>query len=94
MKCQNNLKQIALAVHTYHDATQAFPYASLDRQPGEAAATYSTGFNLVMPYLEQDVSPIGIGVRHFNSRHALALRRCRAIPPDAVPRSPVPREIE
>ncbi len=54
MKCQNNLKQIALATHGYHDANQMFPYASLDRQPGETAATYNTGFILIMPYLEQD----------------------------------------
>jgi prepilin-type N-terminal cleavage/methylation domain-containing protein/prepilin-type processing-associated H-X9-DG protein len=54
MKCQNNLKQIGLAAHNYHDANQQFPYAALDRQPGESAATYYTGFILIMPYLEQD----------------------------------------
>jgi len=54
MKCSNNLKQIALAVHNYHDANQQFPYAALDRQPGEATTTYNTGFILIMPYLEQD----------------------------------------
>ncbi len=54
MKCSNNLKQTALAVHNYHDAMQQFPYAALDRQPGETAATYYTGFVLIMPYLEQD----------------------------------------
>jgi prepilin-type N-terminal cleavage/methylation domain-containing protein/prepilin-type processing-associated H-X9-DG protein len=53
MSCQNNLKQIGLAVHNYHDANQQFPYASLDRLPNEAA-TYNTGFVLIMPYLEQD----------------------------------------
>ena len=54
MKCQNNLKQIALAVHNYHDSYQQFPYAALDRQPGETVATYNTGFILIMPFLEQD----------------------------------------
>ncbi len=54
MKCQNNLKQIALAVHGYHDANQKFPYAALDRQPNETASTYVTGFILILPHLEQD----------------------------------------
>jgi len=54
IKCSNNVKQIALACHGYHDATLKFPYAALDRQPGETTATYNTGFILIMPYLEQD----------------------------------------
>jgi prepilin-type N-terminal cleavage/methylation domain-containing protein len=54
MKCQNNLKQIALATHNYHDAVQKFPYAVLDRQPNETANTYATGLILILPYLEQD----------------------------------------
>jgi type II secretory pathway pseudopilin PulG len=53
-KCQNNLKQMGLATHGYHDANQKFPYAVLDRQPGETASTWSTGLILILPYLEQD----------------------------------------
>jgi prepilin-type N-terminal cleavage/methylation domain-containing protein len=53
-KCVNNMKQIGLATHSYHDATGAFPYATLDRQPGETVASYVTGFILILPYLEQD----------------------------------------
>jgi prepilin-type N-terminal cleavage/methylation domain-containing protein/prepilin-type processing-associated H-X9-DG protein len=56
MKCQNNLKQIGLACHNYHDANLKFPYASLDRQPSEVSlpSTYVTGHILIMPFLEQD----------------------------------------
>lgn len=53
-QCLNNLKQIALATHGYHDANKKFPYAVIDRQPGATTATWETGFILIMPYLEQD----------------------------------------
>lgn len=54
IKCQNNLKQIALATHGYHDASGKFPYATLDKQPNEAASTWVSGLILILPYLEQD----------------------------------------
>ncbi len=53
-KCQNNLKQIALATHGYHDANEKFPYAVMYYQPGENTASYVTGWILILPYLEQD----------------------------------------
>src|SRR5688572_25324017 len=53
-QCQNNLKQIALATHNYHDAYQKLPYAVLDRQPGELVDSYGSGLILILPYLEQD----------------------------------------
>ncbi len=53
-KCQNNLKQMALATHMYHDNVQKFPYGTLDRQPNETVNTFVTGHILILPYLEQD----------------------------------------
>ena len=53
-RCANNLKQIALATHAYHDAVGKFPYGTLDRQPHETVSTYVTGFILILPYLERD----------------------------------------
>src|SRR5262245_64779 len=52
IKCANNRKQIALAAHAYHDATQALPPAwigdnSLDP---DGWATWAV---LLLPYLEQ-----------------------------------------
>jgi prepilin-type N-terminal cleavage/methylation domain-containing protein/prepilin-type processing-associated H-X9-DG protein len=46
LKCQNNLKQVALGMHNYHDTYQTLP-------PGYAAATLGTWMPLVLPYLEQ-----------------------------------------
>src|SRR5207253_1895050 len=47
-KCQNNLKQIGLAFHNYHDTNRFFPPARIGR--GE----YPTWAVLILPYLEQN----------------------------------------
>jgi prepilin-type N-terminal cleavage/methylation domain-containing protein/prepilin-type processing-associated H-X9-DG protein len=47
MSCSNNLKQIALALHNYHDANGNFP-------PVRVSNNHATWFVLVMPYLEQE----------------------------------------
>jgi prepilin-type N-terminal cleavage/methylation domain-containing protein/prepilin-type processing-associated H-X9-DG protein len=45
--CQNNLKQIALATHNYHDAIGNFP-------PLRVSNNHATWFVLIMPFLEQE----------------------------------------
>src|SRR5205823_3440734 len=50
IKCQNNLKQIALAAHNYHGAFDTFP-AGLERNPG---ARHSSVFIELLPFIEQD----------------------------------------
>lgn len=52
--CKNQMKQVALATHNFHDATSEFPYATLDRQPGETSSSWHTGLTQILPYLEQD----------------------------------------
>jgi prepilin-type N-terminal cleavage/methylation domain-containing protein len=46
MSCSNNLKQLGLAVHNYHDAYGQFP-------PLRINSDYATWFVLIMPFLEQ-----------------------------------------
>jgi prepilin-type N-terminal cleavage/methylation domain-containing protein len=51
MSCQNNLKQVGLALHNYHDANGAFP-------PGETGpfgvAPMDAWPSYLLPYIEQD----------------------------------------
>jgi prepilin-type N-terminal cleavage/methylation domain-containing protein len=54
IKCANNMKQIGLAAHNYHDSNGRFPYAVSYFQPGESTASYVSGWILLLPYLEQD----------------------------------------
>jgi prepilin-type N-terminal cleavage/methylation domain-containing protein/prepilin-type processing-associated H-X9-DG protein len=54
MSCSNQLKQVALAVHNFHDTYKEFPFATRDRETGDDADTWSTGFIQILPFLEQD----------------------------------------
>ncbi|MBY0458294.1 MAG: DUF1559 domain-containing protein [Gemmataceae bacterium] len=57
MSSQNNLKQMALATHSYHDANNQFPYAWNDWDGSNLAAMWnragSTHF-YILSYIEQD----------------------------------------
>jgi prepilin-type N-terminal cleavage/methylation domain-containing protein/prepilin-type processing-associated H-X9-DG protein len=60
MSCTNNLKQVGLAIHNYHDALGRFPsaYVANTRHPSRDPDTFDgpQGFGwgaLILPYLEQ-----------------------------------------
>src|SRR5437588_4895771 len=48
MSCTNNLKQIALAAHAYHDANSRFPPGYRRQNP------VASVFVWLLPYIEQD----------------------------------------
>lgn len=50
MKCSNNLKQIGLAIHNYHESNDALPPSSL------TSDGHATWMVLIMPYLEQQAA--------------------------------------
>lgn len=54
MSCSNQLKQMALATHNFHDTYNAFPFATRDRMEGDDADTWSTGHIQILPFLEGD----------------------------------------
>jgi len=53
LKCSNNLKQLGLAIHNYHDANTMFPPATA-RIPGNNYMHGATWWVFTLPYVEQD----------------------------------------
>jgi len=53
-QCTNNLKQIGLALHNYHDATKALPTGGLSKYVnGSLSSTYWGWNTLIFPQMEQ-----------------------------------------
>jgi len=59
MSCSNNLKQMGLALHNYHDANGYLPPWAFDFSPGPsgnplgAQTQGHSAFTLILPYIEQ-----------------------------------------
>ncbi len=55
MSCQNNLKQIGLGLHGYHDANQVFPpgFTAIAGPGGDVSPGWGWSFH-ILPYVEQD----------------------------------------
>ncbi|MEX1040689.1 MAG: DUF1559 domain-containing protein [Pirellulaceae bacterium] len=58
MQCGNNLKQLGLAMHTYHDVSQAFPPATSRCADGDGTIDFHAncpGYSMrLLPFIEQD----------------------------------------
>jgi prepilin-type N-terminal cleavage/methylation domain-containing protein/prepilin-type processing-associated H-X9-DG protein len=48
MKCQNNLKQMGIALHAHHDALNRLPAG------GQSSGAYTSWLVYILPYIEQD----------------------------------------
>jgi len=70
MSCQNNLKQLAIAVHSYHDANRRFPYNGDDIR--NSGCCYTSGYTQwswlarVLPYIEQGARYDQLGIANNN----------------------------
>ena len=53
IQCSNNLKQIGLALHAYHDVYRKFPAGNVYKQVGGVYNYYDTWAISILPYLEQ-----------------------------------------
>src|SRR5262245_61536939 len=54
-RCQNNLRQLGLALHNFHDAHQVFPASGWTMAgPGNPSGKYVGWRALSLPYIEQD----------------------------------------
>jgi prepilin-type N-terminal cleavage/methylation domain-containing protein len=65
IKCSNNIKQLGLGAHHYHDAQSHFP-PGVGYYPVTTNGTFGTYFFHLLPYLEQ-------GTLHERARGAVAL---------------------
>ena len=75
IKCANNLKQIGLAAHNYHDANEHLP-PGIGYYPTAANGAFGTYFFHLLPYLEQDnLYRIALGTA-CRSRRRSARPRC------------------
>jgi prepilin-type N-terminal cleavage/methylation domain-containing protein/prepilin-type processing-associated H-X9-DG protein len=90
MSCTNNLKQIGLALHNYHDTYLKFPAGYVDSN----SSTTSTPDNdlgpgwgwgaYILPYIEQDnvyrqinfSQPIGVGANAPMSQQTIKMYQC------------------
>ena len=90
MQCTNNLKQIGLALHGYHDTIEAFPPGYVDgdtTNTNTAASDVGPGWGwaaFILPYLEQGAVynqinfsvTVGTGVNTQVSQQPLAIYQC------------------
>ncbi|HCS50398.1 DUF1559 domain-containing protein [Rubinisphaera sp.] len=70
--CKNNLKQLGLALHNYHDTHNAFPFGTITRINGPAPAPATSNsrqnwFHLILPFVEQGALYDTIAPRIFNN---------------------------
>jgi prepilin-type processing-associated H-X9-DG protein/prepilin-type N-terminal cleavage/methylation domain-containing protein len=96
LSCANNLKQLAVAAHHYHDAYQAFP-PGFFRAPGPwLQVKVLTWYVALLPYIEQenlhrrwDYERYGNNLGAYPNATASQVIAVAVCPSDTLPRPPV-----
>ncbi len=74
MQCSNNLKQLGLALHTYHTTHDAFPFGSTYTTT-TSTVTWAT---MILPFIEQqnhyDLFDFDVPITHANNTQALTTK--------------------
>ncbi|MBC7968410.1 MAG: DUF1559 domain-containing protein, partial [Fuerstia sp.] len=52
-QCKNNLKQLALAIHNYHDTHKVYPFGKGASYPGAPVYARWSQHAMLLPYIEQ-----------------------------------------
>ena len=68
MQCTNNLKQLGLSLHNYHDVYKKFPYGSyLDKSAGGNTNSQWAWSVMLLPYIEQTAmfNQLNVGPNYF-----------------------------
>jgi prepilin-type N-terminal cleavage/methylation domain-containing protein/prepilin-type processing-associated H-X9-DG protein len=71
-QCSNNLKQIALGLHNYHDTYKSFPTGWFDFVPGTDFYESFGWSGLLLPFVEQTTLYDSLGVSKIHLRNGLA----------------------
>ena len=82
--CQNNLKNIALALQNYHDTYQMFPMGAMHAGSRDAPEIGPSWWYGILPYIEQQ--KLYDKIAHTHSRRSSSnptwnsrMRACRAV---------------
>lgn len=86
MSCSNNMKQVALALHNYHDSYRVFPPGSLRQAP---TGFYWGMMMYTLPFMEQESAHDGIdftqvGATQHCGQYLIALQAAGAAEPGSL----------
>lgn len=83
--CRNNLKQIGLAIHNYHDAHRTFPPGGITIGGWQDSLNGSTWTVAILPYLDQATLYGRYSFAHFNESPENAAIREQHVPVMSCP---------